>query len=194
IEYLRSESSSFSEDDIDENKIHVFPNKNIEKLLFPFVRADVHFHKNMSNADILNSRGFGNRLGFKKGITLILGAGNVSSIPLLDTIFDMVVNRHCVLLKLNPVNEYLKPVFEQVFDNFINKGFMIVTTGDVDVSSYMTQHVGVTNMHLTGSDVTYENIVYGSTLTDNDKGYLKSSSKGISGGHLSSKTINCLKQ
>ena len=26
------------------------------------------------------------------------------------------------------------------------------------------------------------------------KGYLKSSSKGISGGHLSDKTINCLKQ
>ena len=103
----------------------------------------------MSNADILSARGFGNRLGFKKGITLILGAGNVSSIPLLDTIFDMVVNRHCVLLKLNPVNEYLKPVFEQVFENFINKGFMIVTTGNVDVSSYMTQHQGVTNMHLT---------------------------------------------
>ena len=170
IEYLRSDSSTISEEDIDQNKIHVFPNKSIEKLLFPFVKADVHFHKNMSNADILNARGFGNRLGFKKGITLILGAGNVSSIPLLDTIFDMVVNRHCVLLKLNPVNEYLKPVFEQVFENFINNGFMIVTTGNVDVSSYMTQHTGITNMHLTGSDITYENIVYGSTLEEKDKG------------------------
>ena len=170
IEYLKTDSSTISEENIDHNKIHVFPNKSIEKLLFPFIKAEVHFHKNMSNADILSARGFGNRLGFKKGITLILGAGNVSSIPLLDTIFDMVVNRHCVLLKLNPVNEYLKPVFEQVFENFINKGFMIVTTGNVDVSSYMTQHQGVTNMHLTGSDITYENIVYGSTLAEKDKG------------------------
>jgi acyl-CoA reductase-like NAD-dependent aldehyde dehydrogenase len=47
---------------------------------------------------------------------------------------------------------------------------MIVTTGNVDVSSYMTQHTGVTNMHLTGSDITYENIVYGSTLKEKDKG------------------------
>ena len=130
----------------------------------------MHFSKNMSHTDILQARGFGNRLGFKKGITLILGAGNVSSIPLLDTIFDMVVNRHCILLKLNPVNEYLKPVFEKVFEGFISKGYMIVSTGDINVSSYMTNHSGVTNMHLTGSDKTYENIVYGKTLNEKDKG------------------------
>ena len=116
IEYLVSDNDSLDENSIIDNKIQVFPNKNIEKLLFPFVTADIHFNKNMSSKDILNSRGFGNRLGFKKGITLILGAGNVSSIPLLDTIYDMVVNRHCILLKLNPVNEYLKPVFEKVFE------------------------------------------------------------------------------
>ena len=82
----------------------------------------------------------------------------------------MVVNRHCILLKLNPVNEYLKPVFEKVFENFISRGFMVVTTGDINVSSYMTAHSGITNMHLTGSDKTYENIVYGSTLNEKDKG------------------------
>ena len=170
IEYLLSDNDSLDENSIIDNKIQVFPNKNIEKLLFPFVTADVHFNKNMSSQDILNSRGFGNRLGFKKGITLILGAGNVSSIPLLDTIYDMVVNRHCILLKLNPVNEYLKPVFEKVFENFISRGFMIVTNGDVDISKYMTSHLGISNMHLTGSDKTYEKIVYGSELQEKDKG------------------------
>ena len=170
IEYLLSDNDSLDENSIIDNKIQVFPNKNIEKLLFPFVTADVHFNKNMSSQDILNSRGFGNRLGFEKGLTLILGAGNVSSIPLLDTIYDMVVNRHCILLKLNPVNEYLKPVFEKVFENFISRGFMIVTTGDVDISKYMTSHLGISNMHLTGSDKTYEKIVYGSELQEKDKG------------------------
>ena len=47
---------------------------------------------------------------------------------------------------------------------------MVVTTGDINVSSYMTAHSGITNMHLTGSDKTYENIVYGSTLNEKDKG------------------------
>lgn len=169
IDFLRN-NTFITEDLIIDNKIHIFPNKPIEKLLFPFITADMHFSKNMSKSDIINSRGFGTRLGFKKGISLILGAGNVSSIPLLDTIYDMVVNRHCILLKLNPVNEYLKPVFEKVFENFISKGFMVVTTGDINVSSYMTAHSGITNMHLTGSDKTYENIVYGSTLSQKDKG------------------------
>ena len=170
IDYLKNVSQNLTEELIEDNKIKIFPNKDIEKLLFPFVTAEMHFSKNMSHTDILQARGFGNRLGFKKGITLILGAGNVSSIPLLDTIFDMVVNRHCILLKLNPVNEYLKPVFDKVFEDFINKGFMVVTTGDINVSSYMTNHSGVTNMHLTGSDKTYENIVYGKTLNEKDKG------------------------
>jgi hypothetical protein len=123
----------------------------------------------MTPKTIVETRGFGNRLGFKKGITLILGAGNVSSIPLLDTIYDMVVNRHTILLKLNPVNDYLLPVFEKVFENFINKGFMIVTKGNIDISQYMTNHAGVTNMHLTGSDKTYENIVYGRLLSESEK-------------------------
>ena len=169
IDFLRN-NTVITEDLINDNKIHIFPNKPIEKLLFPFITADMHFSKNMSKSDIINSRGFGTRLGFKNGISLILGAGNVSSIPLLDTIYDMVVNRHCILLKLNPVNEYLKPVFEKVFENFISRGFMVVTTGDINVSSYMTAHSGITNMHLTGSDKTYENIVYGSTLNEKDKG------------------------
>ena len=169
IDFLRN-NTVITEDLINDNKIHIFPNKPIEKLLFPFITADMHFSKNMSKTDIINSRGFGTRLGFKNGISLILGAGNVSSIPLLDTIYDMVVNRHCILLKLNPVNEYLKPVFEKVFENFISRGFMVVTTGDINVSSYMTAHSGITNMHLTGSDKTYENIVYGSTLNEKDKG------------------------
>ena len=169
IDFLRN-NTVITEDLINDNKIHIFPNKPIEKLLFPFITADMHFSKNMSKSDIINSRGFGTRLGFKNGISLILGAGNVSSIPLLDTIYDMVVNRHCILLKLNPVNEYLKPVFEKVFENFISRGFMVVTTGDINVSSYMTAHSGITNMHLTGSDKTYENIVYGSTINEKDKG------------------------
>ena len=169
IDFLRN-NTVITEDLINDNKIHIFPNKPIEKLLFPFITADMHFSKNMSKSDIINSRGFGTRLGFKNGISLILGAGNVSSIPLIYKIYEMVVNRHCILLKLNPVNEYLKPVFEKVFENFISRGFMVVTTGDINVSSYMTAHSGITNMHLTGSDKTYENIVYGSTLNEKDKG------------------------
>ncbi len=74
-----------------------------------------------------------------------------------------------ILLKLNPVNDYLLPVYEKIFQNFINKGYMVVTKGDVEVSKYMCSHKGIDHIHLTGSDETYENIVYGRNLTEEEK-------------------------
>ena len=46
---------------------------------------------------------------------LVLGAGNVSSIPATDTISKVFQEGQVVLLKMNPVNEYLGPIFERLF-------------------------------------------------------------------------------
>ena len=102
-------------------------------------------------------------------ISLILGAGNVSCIPLLDAIYHLVAKRSVVYIKLNPVNEYLLPVYEKVFNNFISLGFMVITKGTVEESKYMTEHNGIDHIHLTGSDETYENIVYGRKLNNEEK-------------------------
>ena len=73
------------------------------------------------------------------------------------------------MLKLNPVNDYLKPVFEKVFQNFIERGYVIVSTGNVYESKYMANHQGVDHIHLTGSDKTFEEIVYGRHLNDKER-------------------------
>ena len=83
--------------------------------------------------------------------------------------YHLVTRKSVILLKLNPVNEYLKPVFEKVFQNFIERGYIIVTTGNIDESKYMTKHPGINHIHLTGSDKTFEDIVYGRELTDNER-------------------------
>ena len=138
----------------EENSYKVFPNNLIERISFPFIDAKVIFNKSMSFDDINKYRGFSKRYDIDPSITLVLGAGNYSSIPYLDVMYHLVTRRSVILLKLNPVNEYLKPVFEKVFQNFIERGYIIVTTGNIDESKYMTKHPGINHIHLTGSDKT----------------------------------------
>ena len=153
----------------EENSYKVFPNSFTERITFPFIDAKVIFNKSMSFDDINKYRGFSKRYNIDPSITLVLGAGNFSSIPYLDVLYHLITRKSVILLKLNPVNEYLKPVFEKVFQNFIERGYIIVTTGNIDESKYMAQHPGINHIHLTGSDKTYENIVYGRELTNKEK-------------------------
>ena len=152
-----------------ENSYKVFPNNFIERITFPFINAKVYFNKSMSFEDINKFRGFSKRYDIEPSITLVLGAGNFSSIPYLDVLYHLITRRSVILLKLNPVNDYLKPVFEKVFKNFIERGYIIVTNGNINESKYMATHPGINHIHLTGSDKTYEDIVYGRELTGNER-------------------------
>jgi aldehyde dehydrogenase (NAD(P)+) len=154
---------------IEENSYKVFPNNFTERITFPFIDAKVIFNKSMSFNDINKYRGFSKRYDIDPSITLVLGAGNFSSIPYLDVLYHLITRKSVILLKLNPVNEYLKPVFEKVFQNFIERGYIIVTTGNIDESKYMATHPGINHIHLTGSDKTFEDIVYGRELTDKER-------------------------
>ena len=153
----------------EENSYKVFPNNFTERITFPFIDAKVIFNKSMSFDDINKYRGFSKRYDIDPSITLVLGAGNFSSIPYLDVLYHLITRKSVILLKLNPVNEYLKPVFEKVFQNFIERGYIIVTTGNIDESKYMATHPGINHIHLTGSDKTFEDIVYGRELTDKER-------------------------
>ena len=178
IEYLQNNDGLDINKFNDLNKSYkVFPTKNIEKLLFPFLEAEVRFGKNLNFDQINKYRGFSNRFeNNKPKITLILGAGNVSSIPVLDALFHMIAYKSVIYLKLNPVNDYLYPIFTQIFEPFISRGFMIITKGDMEASEYLTIHDGFQQTHLTGSNYTYENIVYGRTLSEKERS-LKTLSK-----------------
>jgi aldehyde dehydrogenase (NAD(P)+) len=153
----------------EENSYKVFPNNFTERITFPFIDAKVIFNKSMSFDDINKYRGFSKRYEIDPSITLVLGAGNFSSIPYLDVLYHLITRKSVILLKLNPVNEYLKPVFEKVFQNFIERGYIIVTTGNIDESKYMANHPGINHIHLTGSDKTFEDIVYGRELTEKER-------------------------
>jgi hypothetical protein len=66
-----------------------------------------------------------------------------------------------VLLKLNPVNEYLAPHLDVALRPLIRGGWLRIVTGGPDVARAIIDHPDVDTVHLTGSDRTYEAIVFG---------------------------------
>ena len=165
--------------DIDFNKkynknrhtLEVFPTKFIERLLYMGVKGHIKLRNNMTIEDLNEYRGFESRINTKNPTTtLVLGAGNQSCIPILDFAYHIITRRSPVVLKLNPVNEYLKPIFDNILAPFIKKNFLTVVVGDAELGKYLSKHQGISHIHLTGANSTYENIVYGRKLSDKEIG------------------------
>ncbi len=100
----------------------------------------------------------------KKGgkVSLVLGAGNVSSIAPMDVLYKLYAENEVVLLKMNPVNANVGPHLEKAFASLIDDGFLAIVYGGAQVGSYLAEHKLVDTLHVTGSDKTYDAIVWGS--------------------------------
>lgn len=96
-----------------------------------------------------------------EGICCVLGAGNVSSIAPTDAFSKIFQEGRVVLLKMNPVNEYLGTIFEKAFSPLIDAGFLRIVYGGADVGSYCVQHPLVDEVHITGSIYSHDTIVWG---------------------------------
>jgi aldehyde dehydrogenase (NAD(P)+) len=94
-------------------------------------------------------------------VALILGAGNVSSIPIMDVLAKMFLEGHVCVLKMNPVNEWAGPFLERALEPMVKRNFVRVVYGGGDVGEYLCQHPGVEDIHITGSDKTHDRIVWG---------------------------------
>lgn len=96
-------------------------------------------------------------------LTLVLGAGNVSAIPATDVLTKILQDGERVLLKMNPVNAYLQPVFEQAFQPLISAGLLRIISGDSRTGAALVSHPAVDRIHITGSTQTHDAIVWGET-------------------------------
>jgi acyl-CoA reductase-like NAD-dependent aldehyde dehydrogenase len=95
------------------------------------------------------------------GVSLVLGAGNVSSIPVMDALYKIVAHGKACIVKMNPVNDYLTPVFEKIFRPLIVADLLSFVRGGAEEGAYLTRHPAVTDVHITGSDATHDLIVWG---------------------------------
>jgi len=140
----------------------VFPAGSIDGTLFKGVRVDVHFQQGVTEQRMHEARAW-----FYKGrthaakVSLVLGAGNVNAIPSQDVITKIFNEGKACLLKMNPVNAYLGPLLERAYAGAIAGGYLAVVYGGAEEGAYLTRHSGVDEIHITGSDRTYEQIVWG---------------------------------
>ena len=143
-------------------RAHVFPTSAVDGLLLSGFSGEGWMRPGVTEAQVRASAGLAQRTPtLTGGIGLVLGAGNVSSIPLLDTLYELLAFNRVVLLKLNPTQDPLLPVFSKAFAPLIDLGLLRIVTGGGDVGTYLTGHMGIAHVHITGSSVTHDMIVWG---------------------------------
>ena len=96
-------------------------------------------------------------------ITLILGAGNISSIPITDTLTKIFQYNQSVILKMNPVNAAVGPAFEKAFQALIQADLLRIVYGDAELGKLLIASSQIHQVHITGSDRTHDAIVWGAT-------------------------------
>jgi hypothetical protein len=140
----------------------VFPAGPIDGMLFNGVRVDVHLQKGITEDEFHASRArFYKGSGHGGAVVLVLGAGNVNAIPSHDMITKLFNEGKVCIIKMNPVNAYLGPFLEVAFRAAIAEGFVQIVYGGAEEGAYLVEHSGVDEIHITGSDRTYDQIVWG---------------------------------
>jgi aldehyde dehydrogenase family protein len=142
--------------------VQVFPASTIDSLLFQGVRVDVHLQPSVTASEMENSRArFYKKPDHEGRVVLVLGGGNVNGIPSMDVLTKMFNEGKACILKMNPVNAYLGPFLEEAFADAIQQGFLAIVYGGAEEGSYLANHRDVDEVHLTGSDRTFDSIVWG---------------------------------
>jgi aldehyde dehydrogenase (NAD(P)+) len=140
----------------------VLPFDIYEELLFHGITADVWMQEGVTEQNLRgNMASFYRREDPDGELALVLGAGNVSAIVPLDILDRMINCGQVVICKMNPVNEYLGPIFENIFAQLMRDGYLAFVYGAGDVGAYLTSHDAVQAIHITGSAHTHDLIVYG---------------------------------
>jgi aldehyde dehydrogenase (NAD(P)+) len=145
--------------------VNCYPTTRRDAVLFGGLTAEARMEDGLTEAQLESSRArFYKAPGFdvKRGkVVLILGAGNVNSIPPTDCITKLFNEGKVCILKMNPVNAYLGPFIEEAFQEPIGRGFLAVVYGGGEEGAYLCRHDGVDEIHITGSDKTHDLIVWG---------------------------------
>ncbi len=141
--------------------IRVFPINALDGVLLPKHSAEAWLGPGITASNLEEHQASFYRRPHSGKVCLVLGAGNVNSIPPTDCAYKMFVEGKVCLLKMNPVNAYLGPLLERAFAAAIERGFFAVAYGGVDEGEFLVNHPQVDEVHITGSDKTHDLLVWG---------------------------------
>ena len=140
----------------------VFPQTTYDRLFFTGVTAEIWMEPGVTAEELPKTQAIAYQEQKHGGkVALVLGAGNVASIGPMDILYKLFVEDQVVIFKTNPVNAYLGPLIEESFRSLIEQGFLQVVYGGASEGAYLCNHPGVEEIHITGSDKTFDAIVFG---------------------------------
>jgi aldehyde dehydrogenase (NAD(P)+) len=150
--------------------VQVYPNNAIDGMLFKDITVDVHMQPDVTELSLDSNRAsFYKKPSHQGSVALVLGAGNLASIGVMDVITKMFNEGKVCILKMNPVNAYLGPYIEEAFKAAVDQQFLAVVYGGAEVGRHLVYHPKIDEVHLTGSDKTYEQIVWGNNGPESDE-------------------------
>lgn len=148
----------------DQLAVTVLPNTIWDKLLLSGISAEVWMQKGVNSSNLAEhtassyDRAINERVG---KIALVLGAGNIASISALDCLHKLFIEHQVVLLKMNPLNDYLIPHLQIALKPLLDCNALQIVKGDGEIGAYLTQHPKIDELHITGSKETHDAIIWG---------------------------------
>ncbi len=139
----------------------VMPAGLIDRVTYLGTTADVWMTPGRTPEDVEAAMAGAYRTPPPPRVCLVLGAGNASSIGPLDVLHKVFVELQVVVLKMHPVMAHLGPVHEAALGPLVDAGLVRVVYGDAAEGGHLAHHPLVDTLHVTGSDRTYEAIVFG---------------------------------
>lgn len=146
-------------------RLHVplFPARGLfDGVLFRGYRAEAWLPPDVTRGDFADYQAGRFRASLDtEGVALVLGAGNVSSIPAVDALAKLFQDNRVVLMKFNPANAYLAEIFHEAFAPLIEGGFLRLVQGGAETGGHAANHAAIDEVHITGSLAAHEAIVWG---------------------------------
>ncbi|MFJ4173043.1 aldehyde dehydrogenase family protein [Microbacterium sp. NPDC089696] len=143
-------------------RVHAFPLTGIDRFLLSGFTGEVWLEPGITPNGARAAAGLAQRTPADSGgVGLVLGAGNVTAIPVLDVLYELLAHNRTALLKVNPTQDALVPVFKRALAPLIGPGLLRIVRGGPAVGAYLTGHRSFAHVHITGSAATFDAIVWG---------------------------------
>lgn len=144
--------------------VRVMPHSIWDRLLMSGVSADVWMRKGIDESNLAEhtATAYDEPAAQRDGkVALVLGAGNIAAIAPLDVFQKLFLEHQVVILKMNPVNEYLAEYLEAALRPLIRRDALRIVKGDGELGAWLTDHPLVEEIHITGAQSTHDAIVWG---------------------------------
>lgn len=146
----------------DRTVVQTSPLSAVDGLLLSGFTTEVWLRPGVRASDARRRAGLAQRTPAEPGgVGLVLGAGNITAIPVLDVLYELLAFNRTVLLKVNPTQDALVPVFERALAPLITLGVLRIVRGGGDVGAYLARHAAIDHVHITGAEATFRAIVWG---------------------------------